>query len=328
MNSETPLHHLRTLTNKVGVRTSLILLFSLIPLFAMGQTDNTLFDSPFTTSNGDRPYRIPAIVQTSNDEILVFADKRYCGGDVGQISSNDARIDLVYRRWNGSKWGDETTIVTGKDDYGYGDAAVVADRENPNKIVLFCAAGNVFFTNGQLKCHRFRSSDGGVSWTNSEVTTDIYNALGNAYVSAFFSSGRICQSSRIKVGTHYRLYAALCVRGTHSVVLYSDDFGEKWYQLGDVAVDGGNEAKCEELPNGNVLVSSRAEADRYFNVFTYTDKTNAKVLGEANHMGIWRYLISVVNPLMERYSSYQLLIRMATCATSHCSQCHMELLER
>lgn len=158
MNSETPLHHLRTLTNKVGVRTSLILLLSLIPLFAMGQTDNTLFDSPFTTSNGDRPYRIPAIVQTSNDDVLVFADKRYGGGDVGQVletfsekisgKSKHTRIDLVYRRWDGTEWGDETTIVTGKDDYGYGDAAVVADRENPNNIVLFCAAGNVFFTNG------------------------------------------------------------------------------------------------------------------------------------------------------------------------------------
>ena len=283
MNSETPLHHLRTLTNKVGVRTSLILLLSLIPLFAIGQTDEQLFTSPFSTPSGDRPYRIPAIVQTSNDDVLVFADKRYGGGDVGQVletfsemisgKSKHTRIDLVYRRWDGTEWGDETTIVTGKDDYGYGDAAVVADRENPNNIVLFCAAGNVFFTKGQLKCHRFRSSDGGVSWTNSDVTTDIYNALGNDYASAFFSSGRICQSSRIKVGTHYRLYAALCVRGTNSVVLYSDDFGGTWKQLGGVAVDGGNEAKCEELPNGSVLVSSRNGDGRYYRVYNYNDDT-------------------------------------------------------
>lgn len=101
------------------------------------------------------------------------------------------------------------------------------------------------------------------------MTTDIYNALGNDYASAFFSSGRICQSSRIKVGTHYRLYAALCVRGTHSVVIYSDDFGDTWKQLGDVAVSGGNEAKCEELPNGNVLVSSRKAGGRYYRVYNY-----------------------------------------------------------
>lgn len=255
-------------------------LLGIICVAGMAQEDAQLFTSPFKTDNGDsRPYRIPAIVQTNNNHILVIADKRYCGGDVGQIGSNDARIDLVYRRWNGTEWEEEKTIATGKNTFGYGDAAVVADRENPSNILLMCAAGNVFFTNSKsssrLQCCRIRSTDGGITWSTPDNVTDaIYKEVD--YNGAFFSSGRICQSSQIKVGTHYRLYAALCVTGTNSVVVYSDDFGENWYMLGSgVAVSGGNEAKCEELPDGSVLVSSRTEADRYFNVFTYTDKTNA-----------------------------------------------------
>ena len=53
----------------------------------------------FEGNNSDKiPYRIPAIVQTSNEDILVFADKRHDGGDVGQNGSNASRIDVVYKR--------------------------------------------------------------------------------------------------------------------------------------------------------------------------------------------------------------------------------------
>lgn len=254
----------------------------------MAQTDEQLFTSPFTTDNGDRPYRIPAIVQTTNDEILVIADKRYCGGDVGQISSDDARIDLVYRRWNGEEWEGEKTIVTGEDNFGYGDAAVVADRENPENILLMCAAGNIFFTSSQneegkrLQCYRFRSTDAGKNWDKGTEMTSMIYSLASGYRGAFFSSGRICQSSQIKVGSHYRLYAALCVykkgglfnlsNKTYSLVIYSDDFGDTWSLLDSQPAigEGGNEAKCEELPNGSVLVSSRASGGRLFNVFNYS----------------------------------------------------------
>lgn len=233
----------------------------------------------FEGNNSDKiPYRIPAIVQTSNEDILVFADKRHDGGDVGQNGSNASRIDVVYKRFSSNTWGNETTVKTGTSSFGYGDVAVVADRENPAEIVFFTAAGNTFFTKGQVKCFRFCSSDGGVTWAKdattgevgTEVTNAIYNTtLGGKYTAAFFSSGRICQSSKIKVGTHYRLYAALCVTGTNSIVIYSDDFGNSWYQLGDVAAAGGDEAKCVELPNGNVLVSSKGKSTRYYNVFKY-----------------------------------------------------------
>jgi hypothetical protein len=58
-------------------------------------------------------------------------------------------------------------------------------------------------------------------------------------------------------------------------VLYSDDFGGSWDVLGGVETapipSGGDEPKVEELPNGNVVISSRINGGRDFNIFTFTD---------------------------------------------------------
>lgn len=262
-------------------------------LASVAQT--TLFDSPFTSDyDKSMPYRIPAIVETvdanGNPKLIVFADKRHGGGDVGQSTLNtlfsnngavNGHINMVCKSitYDGTAWSawptTETTIKEGSENFGYGDVAVVADRENPQNIVLFCAAGNTFFTksssSNRLLCYRFRSTDGGATWDGgTDVTSDIYGQF--SYDGAFFSSGRICQSSQVKVGTHYRLYAALCVTGTNSVVLFSDDFGATWNLLCSApAISGGDEAKCEELPNGSVLVSSKCKSKRYFRVFNYTE---------------------------------------------------------
>ena len=261
----------------------------------------TLFHSD---TNNSLPYRIPAIVQTSNEDILVFADKRYGGGDVGQNGANSSRIDVVYKRFSGNTWGNETTVKAGTNSFGYGDVAVVADRENPAELVFFTAAGNIFFTNSvnsdgkRLQCYRFNSSNGGATWTEgTDVTSQVYD-LASDYTGAFFSSGRICQSSQIKVGSHYRLYAALCVgkttdyiitksTKTYSLVIYSDDFGSTWNLLGTQPVigEGGDEAKCEELPNGNVLVSSKGKSTRYYNVFKYNSFPTAPNTADGNWSG-------------------------------------------
>ena len=61
-------------------------------------------------------------------------------------------------------------------------------------------------------------------------------------------------------------------------MLYSDDFGRNWSVLGDsykVCVPKGDEPKCEELPNGDVVISSRKEGGRYFNIFHYSDQKRA-----------------------------------------------------
>lgn len=281
-------------------------------------TNGVLFYSPceheLELTGKQVPHRIPAIVKSGNT-VIVFADKRYSGGDVGQQTDDTYgyRIDTKIRKSydNGETWTKDITVIEGEPGEkstswgvtrwsggtGYGDIAVVADRENSQNIVYFCVAGNTSFQNSSkdgdyLQIYRFRSSDGGNTWSNENITTEIYananaNAtLGNNFDCAFFSSGSILQSSKIKVGTHYRLYAAIHTKVNgwlwvlnkanatlSSTVVYSDDFGETWNRLGttgtNVTITDGNEAKCQELPNGDIVVSSRTANGRIFNIFNY-----------------------------------------------------------
>ena len=66
--------------------------------------------------------------------------------------------------------------------------------------------------------------------------------------------------------------------GVGCLVLYSDDFGKTWQDLGGpgarpTAAPWGDEAKIEELPDGNVLLSCRsketATSGRLFNIYDY-----------------------------------------------------------
>ena len=138
-------------------------------------------------------------------------------------------------------------------------------RQNPNRITLM------------------RSLDGGKSWTKEEITEKIYTLFDNApdgcVQSCFVTSGKIFQSSIIKVGSHYRIYAALTARPNGNRVLYSDDLGRTWNVLGaldQLPSPHGDEAKCEELPDGRVVLSSRAYGGRYFNIYTYSDVASGK----------------------------------------------------
>lgn len=255
------------------------------------------------------PHRIPAIVKSGNT-VIVFADKRYSGGDVGQQTHDHYgyRIDTKIRKSydDGETWTEDITIIQGESGrkitkdlwyggMGYGDVAVVADRDTSQNIVYFCVAGKKQFISSEKgstnMIYRFRSKDGGVTWTHKDITTEIYGregTLGNNFDGAFFSSGSILQSSMVKVGNYYRLYAAIHTNiksggifgigeknNLSTTVVYSDDFGETWNRLGtsgtNVTITNGNEAKCQELPNGDIVVSCRAANGRIFNIFHYKD---------------------------------------------------------
>lgn len=189
-------------------------------------------------------------------------------------------------------WGAQSTALQGTNaGSGYGDAATVVDRTT-GKVLMLNASGTVGYGSSTLDnpicITKSVSSDDGATWKSTDITYQMYNTCfastyGGIWSGMFFSSGRICQSRLIKVGDYYRIYAALCARTSYSnasIVAYSDDFGDTWKALGGVyatPVDGGDEAKIEELPNGNVLISSRVNGNtgRYFNIFSYTNTSTA-----------------------------------------------------
>lgn len=250
-----------------------------------------LFLSPDTKHN--KPYRIPALAQCKDKTLLAFSDYRPCGGDIGF-----GEVDIKLRRSeDGISWSEEVFVADGKGgednvfDCGFGDAAVVADRES-NEVLVMCVAGRVVFNQADKKRHNFmariRSTDSGRTWQQPEDITAMFMTTDsttkplfpNAH-SMFIASGKILQSSVFKSekSKYHRLYAALLIkdnRGLYNHVIYSDDFGESWHKLGNSCINGGDEAKLEELSDGTLVISSRKAHGRYFNVFTFSDIASAE----------------------------------------------------
>ncbi len=249
----------------------------------------------FQTTGGTIPYRIPAIACASNGDLIAVADYRYSKGDIGS-----GELDLRYRisTDNGKTWGTTQTLIShtynggGNLNTGYGDPCIVADRES-SRILLMSCSGDVMFFDGTRDNHqgiaRFYSEDNGRTWSAPEdISEAIYSLFDNCPTgtprSMFIASGKISQSKTIKVSGHYRLYCAVLYmdnEGTRkNYVLYSDDFGGRWSVLGGINVAaipaGADEPKTEELPDGSVLISSRVNGGRFFNIFQYSDITNGE----------------------------------------------------
>lgn len=230
------------------------------------------------------PYRIPTLSVLSDGRLLALADYRHCKLDIGF-----GRVDIHGRISEGSGWGEPFVLIEGTGvphavDCGFGDAAMVADRESGEVLVITVCGETVYghaTTNRQNpnRVALLRSLDNCRTWEPwKEITEDVYGLFdASAYgpvQSCFVTSGKIFQSRCVKVGSHYRIYAALCARPNGNRVIYSDDFGRTWKALGGcdaLAAAAGDEAKCEELPDGSVVLSSRIRGGRLFNIYRYSD---------------------------------------------------------
>lgn len=294
------------------------ILVSVYPALEMATTGYAVFRFD-RTPGFTVPYRIPSIVTVQagprKGRIYSVNDYRYCGGDIGA-----GRIDLYqsYSDDNGATWttpdvmrnkeGEPVAMGTGNAtpagtkqcetnlDCGFGDPATVSDRESGDIFMVACAGRMNFFSSRRddpQPSARWWSSDGGETWTEPDFTQweQVYSLFDdnciNGYIDGqFIGSGRMVQSSRIKVGTHYRIYAVMSGRHAASGnisnwVLYSDDFGHNWNILGDpynpAVSAGADEPKCEELPDGSILLAARGNSGgRNFNIFRYTDIAKAQ----------------------------------------------------
>ena len=171
------------------------------------------------TEGSTNYFRIPALAQTKDGTLIAVTDLRYNHtADIGKFGPNGEwgqashihRVDVIIKRStdNGLTWDSSSTKITNAPDnpvqYGYGDAAIVADRESDN-VLIICAHGDTRYghykaenANTRLKVVRLRSSDGGGTFTQpEEITTSIYG-LNSNWGTLFFGSGKIMQSRRIK----------------------------------------------------------------------------------------------------------------------------------
>ncbi len=249
----------------------------------------------FTTTTTSVPYRIPAITKAYNGDLIAVADYRHSGADIGMATNGRIDIHARISKDNGKTWGDIFPIVEGLGEnapdltsmyVAFGDPCLVADKES-SKVMLLTCSGNVSFPNGQRNNHqgiaRFYSEDNGQTWSEpidiSEAIYEQFDKRVNGGIRCMFiGSGKISQSSTVKVGDYYRLYCAPLVKladGSNvNFVLYSDDFGGTWKVLGGVDVSpipsGGDEPKADELPDGSVIISSRTSGGRIYNIYNFT----------------------------------------------------------
>lgn len=270
------------------MKKKLFLVLALCTLGAVAvQAQTTLFE----TTNTSTPYRIPAITTAKNGHIIAISDYRLDKRDIGY-----GEVDMYARisTDNGNNWGSAALIAdgtgtSGSFDCGFGDAAIVADRER-NEILIMCVAGNQVFSDGTSSKHNhmarikatYNETEKKWEWTSpADVTEQFLGAstslLPNAYT-MFIASGRMVQSNYKAEGSnYYRVYAALLVKDSSSsyknYVIYTDDFGTSWSLLGSTVISGGDEAKVEELPNGDIVISSRATGGRIFNVYSMSEAT-------------------------------------------------------
>ena len=287
-----------------------ITLLALVGISASAQTSASAIEAKkqtlFSSANhASTPYRIPAIATMSNGEIIAIADQRPCGADVG---NGDVDIYAKISNNNGAKgsWTPENIDPSSQSDTpgrianggtgtskGYGDAAVAADPSS-GKVVFMCVGGgNTTYAKAETStsdylCIRNYSEDYGRTWKQTDVTPFFKgdnNVLGADVASMFFGSGKLAVSKKVPG----RIYGALLVRQGKSklfgsyisyeaknYVVYSNDWGATWKLLGSGACcSDGDEPKVEELPNGDILLSSRASGARYFNVFKFTNVESA-----------------------------------------------------
>ena len=248
-----------------------------------------------TPDDKGKPYRIPAIATAPNGHLFAISDNRPCGNDIGY-----GEVDIKCRisKDNGLTWGDEFFVADGQGGdinvmtTGFGDAAVVADRES-DKVLVMAVAGKQVYAYGSADSHnsmaKIVSNDNGEHWSDPKDVTSQFmieaNSLFPEAYTMFFGSGRILQSRVYKAegADYYRIYGALLVKhadnnntGNCNFVVYSDDFGESWNILGGsitagMCCAGGDEPKVEELPDGSIILSSRKYNGRSFNIFKFTD---------------------------------------------------------
>ncbi len=279
-------------------------------------------------------YRLPALIRTQSGRIIAFADYRPGNTDVG---IGPTSIERRYSDDGGETWSPAIRVAQGNwgvntanvIEWSFGDPAAVADNtpgNSGNDVLMVCCGGNSAWTSSvynsdvsqrQQGCVSWRSTDGGVTWSNYEyIMPALMQACEDAgvraadgssgVIRAFFSSGKITQSVRKADGAQYnRIYNALNVN-TGNLVIYSDDFGDTWKVLGNQVANNGDEAHVVELPDGAVLLVGKGNTSRYVNVFNYTDFTTAT--GEWGPTNQWNNAVTTTChgdvEVVEAYDAY------------------------
>lgn len=278
-----------TLLNAENLRIMLIdcsmnqikkVLLSCTLLFLVVNTGWSQETAVFVSGNeGHKSYRIPAIVDLPNGQLLAFAEGRVHGaGDFGDVN-------IVLKRSNdrGKTWSAIQTVV----DYDVlqaGNPAPVVDLTDPaylqGRVFLFYNTGNnheneVRKGNGLREVWYKTSTDGGATWSYPvNITTQTHKPL-NTQANAAYSFTEAWRSYANTPGHAMQFQSGqykgrIFVAANHSVGdpekdatdyvahgFYTDDHG-KTFHIGDnLNIPGSNESIAAEISGGRLMFNSR-----------------------------------------------------------------------
>lgn len=206
--------------------------------------DKNDLDAPYIFQKGYEGYacyRIPALVKTTEGNLLAFAEARK------DDCADDGNIDLVLRRSvdSGETWSDMVVIWDAGDNTA-GNPAPVVDEITGDIHLLMCLNNDQVYVT--------RSADEGISWSEPEnITASVKKDNWTWY-----ATGPV-HGIQIKKGTHAGRLVIPCDHTGNSHAIYSDDHGTTW-KLGGVTshpVFRPNECTVAELSNGDLLLNMR-----------------------------------------------------------------------
>lgn len=210
---------------------------------------------------GSQHYRIPAVTTAMDGSIIAVCDRR---GD--SMSDLPNLIDVVCKRSEdmGRTWSETIPIICHTDSCGYGDPALVVDRNTGDVLCIFAAGIGTRATRPEKPMRVFlcRSQDHGKTWAGPvDLTPQLYghentDPVRSQWWGGFAASG---QATQMADGT-LAFVIGMRIDGEsqlHNFVCTSTDGGYHWSLLPTPVDTDGDESKIVELADGRWLVSIR-----------------------------------------------------------------------
>jgi sialidase-1 len=195
-------------------------------------------------AGGYHTYRIPAVVLSTKNTVLLFCEGRRKNGE----DSGD--IDLLLRRsTDGGKTWQPAKRVCEKDgkDVTFGNPCPVVERASGTIWLPFCRNNDRVFVT--------KSSDDGLTWDKPVEITKQVKKPGWGWYATGPGHGIQLQSGRLLIPCDD---ADRGNQRPRSHVFYSDDRGQTW-KLGGATELGVEECEAVELADKSLLLSMRQE---------------------------------------------------------------------